>query len=1288
MSTTCYSREQLEGFLIGQLGDELSGQIELHVADCPNCEDTLAELDGAGDTLIRTLRLKSGAAAEDSPAWIEHVAERQYSGVTAETSCELPSRMGDYELQRVLGRGGMSIVFAARHAHLGRDVALKVLLPKHQQHGISRDRFAREMRAVGALDHPAIVRATDAGQYRNTSYLVMEKIDGVDLTLVAARLGPLSVADACQLTVAVAQGLSYAHQKGVVHRDIKPSNLIIDDQGSVKILDFGLARIQPAVGEVSLQTTVGQLLGTLDYMAPEQADGSDVDARADIYALGATLFKLLAGRPPHGRSAEVPILEHLNRLARNEAPRLAEFRDDLPEPLVELVSSMLRKNPQQRVSSAQEVAERLAEFTAGANLQALRNQAYSSSDDENHEQSAASMRASLDQIWPDLGGFERAIPPQKPLPGDASKRRPPAYWSLIAAGLLGLVATVCFGVVIILQTGDGEIRIESEVDDVHVDVIKDGQRAEALVVAQGMTAIKIRSGKYEIRIDSTSDGVEVTPRQVIVRRFGTAIATIRRTPAAPDTVERASQASQQLAVLDLQIRLAEATSQLAAARQKYGPRSDHPEVKQLAEQVNRLHAVSRPIPNEPVYEGRTLSAWLAQMRFEQQTEAKQYAAQSVVELSGTRPGSEGLKLALEAGGLLVEMRLDDTEDRPLRIDDQLYRILSDQVGPFGAFSNHALDLPVQRLENMDRAEADRILAEQLAGDDSSKRSYAMLLFARMVKRVGAGEGGWTTTRQALHELTRDGDQRTRDQARTILAAGVKDETTAIKYLTEANANEASYLNLLSWSLVTRDRTLAVPGDRQIQWLGEYFRKIPLADAGDREYRNNHVYLHELFTEPTMGPLLGVNWNEATAEQRDVVSKALGHLISELLEESQQLARKPLLEPAVSSKSWTLCHVIDYVSLDEPTRKAALAALNLRLEHLLALRDRSETSIMDSVVDSPSQVAVAITLLSGNTPAAIQQSPTGSGPYSTELQMLSQISAAGRVSLGGPSQGRNRLFDQQFTWYPYQALSKFAELQASLRPATGSRSRRDPGFSAFVRSGRTLVHPVLAVDYIADMAETDESAVRVAAALSGVLAKPRDLAPYVKRHAKFAERIAVWSEKAKADKMIAAPVEILRELWTETQYIERLQEWLTGTDSDHASFAVVRLRQHDPARFRLEWSRDVAQALARLAAERGSFEAMEIHYLHELGDGAEPAVSQLAKFVMSRLESPGELLNRVSLTENHFRPMAQALEVLVRFPAAVRSMKSAIEVTIAREERENPQNTVYREALEDFLKGIE
>lgn len=1255
MMTTCFSSEQLEGYLSGRLSDDLSEQIESHVVDCPTCEDTLTELDGASDTLIRTLRLKSGAAV-DSPAWVEHMAERQFtdddSGVPTGANEEPPSRLGDYELQRVIGRGGMSIVFAARHTHLGRDVALKVLLPTHQQQGMSRERFAREMRAVGALDHPAIVRATDAGQFRNTSYLVMEKIDGVDLTCVSRRLGPLSVADACQITAEAAQGLSYAHQKGVVHRDIKPSNLIIDDQGSVKILDFGLARIQSAVGEVSLHTTVGQLLGTLDYMAPEQADGSNVDARADIYALGATLFKLLAGTPPHGRSADVPILEHLHRLAANETPRLSDFRDDLPAPLVELVSSMLSKNQDARVSSAQAVAERLAEFTDGADLQALRDQACSPTDDEDDHPSAASIRASLDQIWPEEPDGERAGPPQKAMPSDAPKPQGRTFWSRVAIALLGLAATVCLGVVIILQTDRGEIRIESEVDNIHVGVVKDGRVVDTLAVVQGPNTIKVRSGKYEIRIDSPSDGVEVTPQQVIVKRSDTAIATIQRTPTATETVERAAQASKQLETLNLQIKLAETNSQLATAREKFGP--DHPEVRSLVKQVARLQALTRPIPNEPVYEGRTLSDWLAQMRFEQQAEAKQYAAKSVVELSGTRPGNEGAKLALEAGGLLCWMYFEDPEDLPIWIDSSLYQILMGQSRPLGEVYRHTLDIPIERMVTLDRSEADRIVADMLAGDDSSKRDYALLLFAEMNKRLADGEDGWPVTFRAMNKLIRDGDHPTRMRTRTVLAACVKDAGEAAKYLTEADASEASYINLLCWFLVTQQRTLTVPLDLQIRWLGDLFIKIPDGDVS---------CLHAVLAEPTMGPLLGVNWDEVTDLQRSVVSKALGRLITELDEGSKQLDGKPQLESVVSAKSSTLCHVIDYVSPDESTREAALAVLNLRLEHLLNLRDRSEESIDESVMDSPSQVAVAITLLSGNTPAALKQTPIVTGLYLRSLELLSVQSA---VPQSG-STDSNRRLHQLSTWYPYQVLRKLAEIKA--------RSPSRSGYLSFVaKSRRTLIHPILAVDHVAATPVTDEQAVRTAAALAKVFAKPQDLAHHVKRHGEFAERIAAWAEESRDHEMIEAAVEVLRTSWTEKQYVDVMHDWLTGDDPEHMEYVVDRLQRSGIKSNFGEWRRDMAQAIAKVASKRGSFTIMDVQSLDKLGDDAEPAMDELAKFVKTNLQSPLPLAD-VS---------AAALGMLGRFPDKVRSMRPAIEAAIGKQ----AGNEDAVEALTRLLKAIE
>ena len=280
--TSCFSRDDLGRYLQGRIDDGLGHSIEQHLEACEACQETINELDGNDDTMLRTLRIGGGRSRRDnSPDWVEQLAQqpaRTYASqqnsvaharhahddaLHDDTPQKIPAAnaLGDYEVIGLLGRGGMSVVFAARHVHLGRDVALKVLLPRNEQHRVSRERFGREMRAVGSLDHPAIVRATDAGQWQGTLYLVMEWIDGIDLKRALRAVGTLPVPEACAIAVAVAQGLEHAHQKGIVHRDIKPSNVMLDREGRVKILDFGLARVQSSAGDVSLQTTMGQLLG-------------------------------------------------------------------------------------------------------------------------------------------------------------------------------------------------------------------------------------------------------------------------------------------------------------------------------------------------------------------------------------------------------------------------------------------------------------------------------------------------------------------------------------------------------------------------------------------------------------------------------------------------------------------------------------------------------------------------------------------------------------------------------------------------------------------------------------------------------------------------------------------------------------------------------------------------------------------------------------------------------------------------------------------------------------------
>jgi eukaryotic-like serine/threonine-protein kinase len=208
--------------------------------------------------------------------------------------------LGVYRLEKKLGEGGMGAVWKAQHTKLGKTVALKVLPRQLTSNPDSVGRFEREMKAVGLLDHPHIIRAMDAGEIDGTHFLVMEYADGVDLAEVVRQRGPRKVRDACEMIRQAALGLGHAHQHGLIHRDIKPTNLFLTKAGQVKILDLGLARLQgedvsPSSHDPTI-TRMGQIMGTPDYMATEQWDDThSVDGRADLYSLGCTLFFLLAG---------------------------------------------------------------------------------------------------------------------------------------------------------------------------------------------------------------------------------------------------------------------------------------------------------------------------------------------------------------------------------------------------------------------------------------------------------------------------------------------------------------------------------------------------------------------------------------------------------------------------------------------------------------------------------------------------------------------------------------------------------------------------------------------------------------------------------------------------------------------------------------------------------------------------------------------------------------------------------------------------------------------------------
>jgi serine/threonine protein kinase len=270
--------------------------------------------------------------------------------------------LGKYMLLDHLGSGGMSSVYLARHVLMQRLVAVKVLPQARVGDASYLARFHLEGQCTAALDHRNIVRAYDLDNDDKIHYLVMEYVEGQDLQALVARQGPLDFHIAADYVAQAAAGLEHAHDAGLVHRDIKPANLLVDRQGTVKILDMGLAKFS-AAKEVGVDLSrEEQVLGTADYVAPEQTvDSSRVDQRADLYSLGCTLYFLLTGHAPFPTGSP---LERITAHQRQIPASLLIERPDTPEPLVELCRRMMEKSPLNRSQSAAEVHRALRSWLA------------------------------------------------------------------------------------------------------------------------------------------------------------------------------------------------------------------------------------------------------------------------------------------------------------------------------------------------------------------------------------------------------------------------------------------------------------------------------------------------------------------------------------------------------------------------------------------------------------------------------------------------------------------------------------------------------------------------------------------------------------------------------------------------------------------------------------------------------------------------------------------------------------------------------------------------------------
>lgn len=318
-------------------------------------------IDSAEEVVRRTL-----GAGGDPSRWDQAVADVLVERGTLtrfQATQMLAGRrkltLGQYRILDVLGQGGMGQVFRAEHAMMGREVAVKVL-PRAKSTPDTEAAFRREIRMLGRLDHPNLVRALDAGHDGKVYYLVTELVDGVDLRKQVLKYGTLDEVAAAAVVSQVARGLAYAHTEGLVHRDVKPGNILVTPAGRAKLLDVGLA------GSVleSESTRLGRVVGTMDYMAPEQIRSPDtVGPAADVYGLGCTLYFVLAGQVPFPGGTRQD--KARRQLTETPAP-IQKFAPGVSDAFCRVVEAMMDKDPVQRIGSADAVIEWLRPWTPDA----------------------------------------------------------------------------------------------------------------------------------------------------------------------------------------------------------------------------------------------------------------------------------------------------------------------------------------------------------------------------------------------------------------------------------------------------------------------------------------------------------------------------------------------------------------------------------------------------------------------------------------------------------------------------------------------------------------------------------------------------------------------------------------------------------------------------------------------------------------------------------------------------------------------------------------------------------
>jgi len=553
----CPSEDRLLALVNGKLAHETTAELNRHIGDCPRCASAVAQLcgnafaqraanlDGNRPTTPPKNATPTFASAVDATLSPKDGSEvgparggNEWNFLSPSVQADELGRLGNYRILKVLGRGGMGLVFQAEDPTLGRLCALKVMLPELAQRPEMKERFIREARAAALIEHDNIVPIYQVGEDRGLPFIAMPFLKGASLEDWLEKKGnrrqngaagkPIAVAQILKLGREIAKGLAAAHERGLVHRDIKPDNIWLDATtgGRVKILDFGLARLNQSDREAASDkknlTRTGMIIGTPAYMAPEQAQGKmeEIDGRADLFSLGCILYRMCTGRTPFDGD---DMISTLVSVAVDQPAPPIQLNPETPPALSALVMKLLEKDRNYRPASASEVQ---------STLQTI----------EKEFRSTPTQPADLGAIVDPKAiqtEFEALTATTEPAADSGSPREMSDYrrtandrsffdryrWPLVAIGaaFFGMAAIVLAGVVLLWETPKGTVRIEITDPDIKVAIDKDdfkiqGADRHDIVLRTGQHGLRVKRGDFEFETDKfvLKKGDEITLKVEVI----------------------------------------------------------------------------------------------------------------------------------------------------------------------------------------------------------------------------------------------------------------------------------------------------------------------------------------------------------------------------------------------------------------------------------------------------------------------------------------------------------------------------------------------------------------------------------------------------------------------------------------------------------------------------------------------------------------------------------------------------------------------------------------------------